>query len=39
MDGVLKEQVYDAALAELVARGVDGFGVDGVARRAGLDPG
>ncbi|MGO9043269.1 MAG: TetR/AcrR family transcriptional regulator [Mycobacterium sp.] len=33
-----RQAILDAALAELVARGIDEFTVEGVAKRAGVDP-
>ena len=33
-----RQAVLDAALAELLARGIDDFTVKGVATRAGVDP-
>jgi AcrR family transcriptional regulator len=33
-----RQAIFDAALAEVVARGLDGFTVAGVAARAGVDP-
>lgn len=33
-----RRAIRDAALDELVARGIDGFTVEGVAKRAGVDP-
>ena len=35
----MKDRIFDAARAELVETGIDRFGVDGVARRAGVDSG
>jgi PAS domain S-box-containing protein len=35
---VLKRRIRDAVLAELVAGGIDRFEIDGVARRAGVEP-
>ena len=33
-----RQAIHDAALDELVARGIDDFTVEGVAKRAGVDP-
>ena len=38
LDGASRGLILDAALAELMGRGVDKFTVEGVARRAGVDP-
>jgi len=34
-----RQAILDAALAEVVAKGIDEFTVEGVAGRAGVDPG
>jgi len=34
----LRDRVFDAARAELISAGIDRFGIDGVARRAGVEP-
>ncbi len=34
----MKDRIFDAARAELLESGVDRFKIDGVARRAGVDP-
>jgi AcrR family transcriptional regulator len=34
-----RQAIRDAAIAELIARGIDNFSVEGVSSRAGLDPG
>lgn len=36
--GPSRQAILDAALAELLARGIDDFTVEGVAKRAGVDP-
>ena len=33
-----RQAIRDAAIAELIARGIDGFTIEGVAERAGVDP-
>ena len=33
-----RQAILDAAIAELIARGIDDFTVEGVAKRAGVDP-
>lgn len=35
----LRERIFEAARAELLESGIDRFRIDGVARRAGVDPG
>ena len=35
----IKERIFDAVQAEFLGSGIDRFGIDGVARRAGVDPG
>lgn len=35
----LKERIFDAARAELLRSGIDGFGIERVALRAGVEPG
>ncbi len=35
----MRDRVFDAVQAELLESGIDRFGIDGVARRAGVDPG
>ncbi|MBU3750592.1 MAG: hypothetical protein FGM52_09085, partial [Mycobacterium sp.] len=39
MSAELRHDIYEAVQAELLSSGVDRFGIDGVARRAGVDPG
>jgi PAS domain S-box-containing protein len=39
MSAELKGRVFDAVQAELLDVGIDRFSIDGVARRAGVDPG
>lgn len=39
MPAELKDRIFDAVRAELLGTGIDGFGIEGVARRAGVDPG
>ncbi|MFM9033767.1 MAG: TetR/AcrR family transcriptional regulator [Mycobacterium sp.] len=37
MDTSERNRVFDATMAEFLARGIDAFAIEGVARRAGLD--
>lgn len=37
MEATQRNRIFEATMAELLARGIDDFGIEGVARRSGVD--